>query len=159
MPVVAEVVKHRPKFKMVHNQRNTTTFVVGGKTACTSCLSHATNSVRRGAGSHTIQQNPDRRSVQSSSRERVDASGRTSRRGKLVGEQGSDDGFVVRPPEFHVMQVFLYRQAAQIPEVEQPAEFFVPATDPLPVGDCAPKPDQSTITTESPPMQPASRTR
>src|SRR5687768_1052307 len=50
--------------------------------------------------------------------------------GHQVSEQCSDDRFIMRPPEFHVLPVFLHGFSIHIPEIKYAALFCVPS--PLP---------------------------
>ncbi len=65
--------------------------------------------------------------------------------GQFVGHQRGDDGLVVRPPELHVVPVFLNWFVEQVSEVEQAATFFVPAACPHPVEHVAAESDQTRI--------------
>lgn len=53
--------------------------------------------------------------------------------GLVVGHEGGDEGFVVRPPEFHVVPVFLDGFLIEVAEVVEAAVFGVPAAVPHPV--------------------------
>jgi len=58
--------------------------------------------------------------------------------GELPGEEGCDHRLVVRPPELHVVPVFLHGEAADIDKREQAAVCGVPTSGPHPVKDlCA----------------------
>lgn len=50
-----------------------------------------------------------------------------------VGEECGDDGFIVGPPELHVVPIFLAGSVMEIAKIEQAAELLIPATFPHPV--------------------------
>lgn len=65
--------------------------------------------------------------------------------GELVGEEGGDECFVVGPPEFHIVPVFLDGFVVDVAEVEQAAELGIPAALPHPVEHLATEPDEAGI--------------
>src|SRR6185312_12156686 len=65
--------------------------------------------------------------------------------GKEIGEQGSDDRLVVRPPEFHILPVFLDRLSVDIAEIKDAAIFLIPAARPHIVEHPAAEVDQARV--------------
>ena len=57
---------------------------------------------------------------------------------RFISIQRGDDGFALRPPELHVVPVFLLRTVLAIPEIGDSAMCFVPAPFPGPVQDREP---------------------
>ncbi len=70
--------------------------------------------------------------------------------GEFPCQQGSDDRLTVRPPEFHVVPVFLHRFAVETGKREQAAVRCVPAPRPHPVENPRAERDEPSV-----PAQPA----
>ena len=62
---------------------------------------------------------------------------------QLECEKRRDDRFVVRPPEFHVVPVFLDGQVLEVAEIKNPAMLPVPTPFPHPVEDGETQLDES----------------
>ena len=62
--------------------------------------------------------------------------------GQGQGEQRSDDGLVVRPPEFHIVPILLHRLVVHISKIKQPTVLAVPAPCHHPVQNLATGTDQ-----------------
>ena len=71
--------------------------------------------------------------------------------GHPVGQQGRYDGLTVRPPELHVMPVFLDRITMDINKVEQPAVLLIPS--PLLHVIEHPAPERGKFFVSSPPLR------
>ena len=56
----------------------------------------------------------------------------------FIGIQRGDDGFALRPPELHVVPVFLLRTVLAIPKIGDSTVCFVPTPFPGPVQDREP---------------------
>src|SRR5690606_4134663 len=67
--------------------------------------------------------------------------------GHVRGEEGGDDGFIVGPPELHVVPVFLDGAVLQIDEVHETAVFRIPSTSPHPIEDGAAGFDEGAVAT------------
>ena len=55
------------------------------------------------------------------------------------GQQRGNNGFAVRPPEFHVVPILLDWQPAQVAKIEDAALLFIPAALPHPVENRQPE--------------------
>ena len=55
--------------------------------------------------------------------------------GSFIGIKCGDDGFALRPPEFHIVPVFLLRKVLAVFEISDSTVCFVPAPFPGPVED------------------------
>ena len=55
--------------------------------------------------------------------------------GDEMSIERGDDGFGLRPPEFHVLRIVLRREMTAIAEIDYAAEFIVPAPLPRPIQD------------------------
>ena len=53
--------------------------------------------------------------------------------GEVIGQQRGDDGFILWPPELHVLPVLLDGQAPHVAEIEDATVLRIPAALPHPV--------------------------